>query len=93
MVDLELTKQDADNLQHRLINENRLVIWVVTTNTLDFGNKFIARPIIVPALYPMPEHGHLIANSLQELRDMLPYGLSRLSRQIDDDPVIVETWL
>jgi len=33
------------------------------------------------------------ASTLEELREKLPFGLHRLPRNPNDDPVIVETWV
>jgi hypothetical protein len=70
-----------------------LIIWTITHNTKDFGDKWVARPTIVPNEHPNMEDGYLIADTLEELRDKLPPGLSRLQRDPNDDPVIVEVWL
>lgn len=34
-----------------------------------------------------------VAQTLPEARDAIPFGLVRVDRDPDDDPVVVETWL
>ncbi len=88
-----MTKSEAESFQHQQRAADHLVIWCITTNTKDFGDKFTCRPVVVPNLVPDKRDGYLIADSLDEIREMLPPGLSWLDRNPADDPVIVETWL
>lgn len=89
----EITKTQAEAFQRtKVYQEDKLVIWSVTTGTKDFGNRYVARPIVAPALHPRQEDGYLIADTLSGLRQKLPHGLSRMDRYPTDDPVIVETW-
>jgi hypothetical protein len=89
----QLTKDEAQRFHtHQTYTLGRLVIWSVTTGTRDYGNRYVARPIVVPERRPREEDGGLIANSLDELRKLLPLGLTWMDRNPNDDPVIVETW-
>jgi len=71
------------------IDEDKLAIWVVYQNPRDRPGKCIARKW----LNDQPTDEVLVAATLDELRAMLPPGLTRLGRRMEDDPVIVETWL
>lgn len=69
-----------------------LLIWTITTGTSDHGDYYVARPReICEGGGPLPVY--LLADTLNELRDMLPPGLTCLSRQVDDETIIVESWL
>lgn len=82
----------ADFQQHQTYQENALVIWSITTNMKEFGSAYVARPIVVPNRHPRDEDGYLIARTLDELRRLLPPGLTRMDRAPHDDAVIIETW-
>lgn len=68
-------------------------MWTVCTGTTDYGDKYTARP------HTVTDDGHfvgkevLVADTLDEIRELLPPGLTMLPRQDADDPVIVECWL
>lgn len=65
-----------------------LSIWVVYDNPTDYPGRFVARKwkgdTATPELH--------LADTLDELRQLLPAGLCRLPRFAIDDPKIVETW-
>lgn len=66
-----------------------LNIWVVYENPKDFPLKFVARRWELDK----PTNEIIVTDTLGELRDELPEGLTRLDRHFDDDPCIVETWV
>lgn len=89
----QLTKDEAQQFQtHQTYILGNLVIWSITTRTKDFGDRYVARPIVVPNRQPREEDGGLVAESLDEIRKLLPLGLTWMDRGQTDDPVIVETW-
>lgn len=90
---MQLTAAQAQAIQTAHMLTNGIVIWCVTTNTKDFGNAFVARPIVAPNLGPRLEDGYLLADSLEALRALLPEGLSCMAPDPTDNPVIVETWI
>jgi hypothetical protein len=91
--DRQITPQEAFDLQTAMQHRALLLIWTVTTGTDDFGTCYAARPHRVSEEGTGPLPVYLIADTLDELRDMLPPGLTRLARQSDDNAVIVENWL
>lgn len=66
-----------------------LSIWTVTENPSDFPGKFVARRTEVGA---GPTDDHHVAETLDEVRAMLPPDLIRMTRVPADDSVIVEVW-
>lgn len=62
-------------------------------NTKDYPGWFVARLFIsLPTVLATPVV--LYADTLQGIRDALPQcGLSRMERDPNDDPVILEIWL
>jgi hypothetical protein len=87
----QLSRDRAIELHNEAIRQNVLLIWVVMTGTVEYGEKFVARPwngnINMPFLH------HLIADDLESIRGQLPPGRYRIPRQAGEDPVIIETWL
>lgn len=70
-------------------------IWTIYEHPADYPDLFVARRFdIVPG---EPEacatQDILTAASLDELRSLLPRGLTRIARFHDDEPQIVEVWL
>lgn len=66
-----------------------LPIWVVYDHPRDYPEDFVARLFI----WDKATTKTLKASTLGELRTLLPGGLTRLERNPQDNPVIVETWL
>lgn len=66
-----------------------LILWTVYDKPLDFPDNFVARKF----LNSSPTQEVLTATSLDEIRALLPLGLTRLPRMDEDDPNIVEVWL
>lgn len=70
-----------------------LSIWTITENPADFPGKFVARRHEIAAGDHNATADHLVADTLDALRWKLPAGLTRLARSVEDDPVIVESWI
>jgi len=68
-----------------------LVIWTIYDHPKDFPNCFVARKY----LNATPTGEVIVSQKLDDIRSILSsvYGLVVLSRDENDDPVIVETWL
>ncbi len=64
-------------------------IWVIYDHPIDFPDEFVARKFILDK----PTKDMIVMPSLDELRKMLPLGLTRLDRCLEDDPRIIEVWL
>lgn len=69
----------------------QLPVWVVYDHPQDFPDHFVAR--LWEGMDNTPTATVLVADTLAELRDMLPPDLNGLERMEGDDPTIVETWL
>ena len=89
----EISPELAAALQERWTDEGSLVIWTVTTGTRDFGPRYVARPHKIGRGSATPMAVYLVADSLDKLRAMLPPGLTRMSRDPEDQAVIVENWI
>jgi hypothetical protein len=70
-------------------DSSSLKMWVIYGNPTDHPSKFVARLWLTDK----PTDTLLIADSLEEVRWMLPPGLVCLARDPNDDPKIVEVWL
>jgi len=69
-----------------------LEIWTVYRHPRDHPDKFVARKSL-STLPPTMTNDMFVADSLDEVRALLPPGLYCLLPQFDDDPVIVEIWI
>ena len=84
-----MSASDAALLHDEAAKEDILTIWTVTTGTADFGSRFVARPHFIGGVRRVPigpliadtyvSSRYLIADTLEEVREMLPHGLSRLN--------------
>lgn len=70
-------------------------MFVIYKNPSDFPGRYVVRRWVVTAgggmlaeTVPMA-----VENNLFDARKRIPLGLSMLSRNPEDDPVIVEVWL
>jgi hypothetical protein len=70
-----------------------MILWTIYKHPRDFPDKFVARPYFSGPGWTTALSYKKLANTLKEIRAMLPPGLHRMERQREDDPVIVETWI
>jgi hypothetical protein len=63
-------------------------IWTIYKHPRDYPEHYVARLW----LWGDPTERVLTAETLEEIRTLIPRGLVRLNRMPDDDPAIVETW-
>jgi hypothetical protein len=74
-----------------------MATWVVYSNPKDFPGKYVARrwDIIRGQTEPKPTSEHHVADTLEEIRKMIPDrgGLACIPRYDDDDYAIVEMWI
>jgi hypothetical protein len=86
----EINKAIARDLQRQAISRGKPMHWVVCSNPSDYPGKHTARP-------HSPTHGAanfvLVTETLDDLRALLPPGLSRVVPGQGEDPVILEFWL
>jgi phage terminase Nu1 subunit (DNA packaging protein) len=93
--DTQLTPEQAQQFQFEQTERGVMVIWTITWNTSDYPRKAVARPHLVggETLGPVAQYAMLLADSLDQLREQLPAGLTKMARDPNDDPVIIEVWL
>jgi len=77
------------------LSDGKVEMWTIYESPPDYPGKFVARLFIVRQGDPEPRAtGDMaIAQSLESVRTMLPWGLALVPRSEGDDPAIVETWL
>ena len=69
--------------------KEKVTLWTVYKHPRDYPDKFVARKFVLDK----PTSEILIGNTLEEIRTLLPKGLTRMERDENDKPVIVETWI
>ncbi len=75
-------------------NPDRLSLWTITRNPLDFPGKHVARRhIVTPGDEAGPTAEHLVGDTLDQVRALLPAGLVNIGRNPADAPKIVEVWI
>lgn len=85
----------AQAVDMQLEHERRgdLLMWGVFKHPVDYPQDWVARPALI-AGGPIPLFVVLLADSLDELREELPSGLTRIGYQGDPTPLnYVESWL
>jgi hypothetical protein len=70
-----------------------LTMWVITENPADHPGQFVARQWIIGKNDNRATAEHHIADTLDQIRALLPPFLTTIPRDPSDDPVIIETWL
>ena len=70
-----------------------LGMWAVTRNPSDFPGKFVARKWLIGSGTMAVTADHHVADTLDDVRELLPPGLCMIPRNPNDDPVIVESWI
>jgi len=71
-----------------------LEIWTIYDHPKDYPDRFVARRHDVDGAGPVATDHVITAPDLATLRKaMIVLGLTCLTRQEEDDPVIVETWM
>lgn len=77
---------------HYKLREN-LPIWAICRpTTKDFPGQWTDRMhLSLPE--PKPTDLLIVGETLEEVRQQLPPGLAKITRQVDDDPVIEESWI
>jgi hypothetical protein len=70
-----------------------LEMYVITTNTSDYGDKHVVRRHCIGDQSVVPDADpFVVCDSLDEARSMIPAGLVRGEPSVKDDLVIVEFW-
>lgn len=84
--------------QSETTHRSVLNIWVVTHDTKDFPGLYVVRIHeieIGPGYtgYTRPTDQFHTAPSLEEIRKFIPAGMTKVFRDPQDDPVIIESWI
>lgn len=75
------------------LDDDPLSMWTVYDHPRDYPDVFVARRFEITRGLSGPTNDMFTADTLDELRRLLPPGLFCLLREPDDDPKIVETWI
>lgn len=75
------------------LKQHNLSMWVIYDHPKDHPDAFVVRRWYIEEEVTMPDKTCLLADSLQEARELIPAGRYRIGRQANDDPVIVESWI
>lgn len=70
-----------------------LDMFVITTKTADFGDKFVIRKHEITNKGTWPISQFKLEDSLEEARKLISDGKVCIPRDKNDDPVIVESWV
>lgn len=84
-----------DRITARILGDlqDRLPMFVIYDHPVDFPEEYVAR-LWVTLPEPIATTLHMCHAELSVLRDhMQSLGLVRLTRNQEDDPCIVETWM
>ncbi len=87
MADHIVTPEMAATLHAEAIERRELPAWIVFRDEPDYPGKVIARFVI-----DTPTTSVLVADTLTELRAMLPPGLTVTKRRSADPLEVVEMW-
>jgi hypothetical protein len=68
-------------------------MWTIYKHPLDYPDAWVARRLIVRAGQIWMTYDMFTADTLDEVRALLPQGLDRIDRSPNDDPVIAEVWI
>ena len=82
-----MTPADAQRIQDEARAAGRWCMWFVA----DHGNRTVAWAVIADP-HGGAWRGELVANSIDEVRAMLPRGLKRAERTSVMPPEVVEVW-
>ena len=87
-----MTPADAQALHDDAAARGRWLVWTLTDTALEYPGRVTARAHEADhqggALLP----GALVANTLHDLRAMLPVQLTRRDRTSAQPPSVIETW-
>lgn len=78
-----------------MIAEPVVETFTIYRNPRDFPGKYVVRKwLIVKGVEgPVPTEDKYVADTIEEVRLRIPSGFVRIERMMEDDPVIVESWV
>jgi hypothetical protein len=69
-------------------------LYTVYENPADYPGKFVVRRFTIEQAHAVADRDPwFIGDTLHDARNSLPQGLTRIDRDPNDDPVILETWI
>jgi hypothetical protein len=68
-------------------------VWVIYRQPRDFPEHFVVAETIRSRSGDYPRPVGCLCETLDEAREQIPPGLTRMNRHDLDDPVIVEVWV
>lgn len=68
-------------------------VWAIYASPLDFEGKFVARRFVVTNRGVVPTPDIHVGDTLAEVREALPPGLTNVGRSLTDQVHIAESWL
>ena len=87
-----MTPTDAQALQDDATARDTWLAWVVSNADLEHPGRLVARAHTADHAGDVYLPVALVADTLEELRAMLPAGLTRHGRTSVDPPDVVEVW-
>jgi hypothetical protein len=86
---------DAEAYFYEKAEEPFMSTWTIYFNPSDFPGKYVARrhDIFRSEAEPRASDAHFVGDTLDEVRNKLPYGLACLHRSDGDEAQIMETWI
>lgn len=86
------TREDAARAHRELIQRDDLPMFAVYDSPRDHPGKFVVRLFrTIPDVYPT--NFAEVFDTLEQARGFIPAGLVCLTRNPQDHPSVVETWL
>lgn len=73
--------------------QQELSIWTIFHNPIDFPRKFVVRRFIMVDVGAFPTPDHSVHDTLDQARDAVPQGKVCISRNDEDEPQVVESWV
>lgn len=87
-----LTPADAQALHDAAAARGKWLVWALTDTDTEHPGRYVARAHEADRHGGTLLPGALVANSLNELRAMLPTELTRRDRTSAVPPDVIETW-
>lgn len=90
-----ITAEDARVIQEASARMGNLLAWTIYDHPADFPTSFVLRPLSVQEGRVVPLAFHMLAETAEEARLMLPCppGMVCFPREPKDAPCIFETWM
>ena len=70
-----------------------LSMWTIYYDTKDYPELYVTREFKITAEGPIASEACALSSDLEHARKQVPEGCVRIERSLDDDPVIVESWI